>query len=389
MNDNALRFRLGVFVLTVLILLAVMITVFSGAPMMFTRNNRFVILLPNASGVGPGTPIRRSGVRIGEVETLDLDDESGKVRVNVLIDRKHTIRANEEPILNRGLLGDTTIDFVTKAPNGKPPDTAPLEPGTVMQGRAQPDAQTLLNQTTEMMPSTQQAVVELGKAAQSFNQMVPELSKTNAEAQVTLRNWGKLGERMDVLLQTNQDKLIKTLEDLDDTLTRVGRTFSDENQRNLSATLRNVKNSSDSLDSITKNTDAMVKESRATIERINSSLRETDQVLQNMQKATKPMADRSEAVMKNLDESTRKLNQTMDDVQNLMRAFTRSDGTLQRLMTDPSLFNNLNDAACMMAHVLPRLDRILKDFEVFADKVARHPELIGVGGAVRPSGGIK
>jgi phospholipid/cholesterol/gamma-HCH transport system substrate-binding protein len=38
---------------------------------------------------------------------------------------------------------------------------------------------------------------------------------------------------------------------------------------------------------------------------------------------------------------------------------------------------------------MPRLDRILKDFETFADKLARHPELLGVRGAVKPSAGLK
>jgi phospholipid/cholesterol/gamma-HCH transport system substrate-binding protein len=27
--------------------------------------------------------------------------------------------------------------------------------------------------------------------------------------------------------------------------------------------------------------------------------------------------------------------------------------------------------------------------EIFADKLARHPELIGIGGAIRPSSGLK
>jgi hypothetical protein len=35
------------------------------------------------------------------------------------------------------------------------------------------------------------------------------------------------------------------------------------------------------------------------------------------------------------------------------------------------------------------MQRILKDFETFADKLARHPELIGAGGVVRPSSGLK
>ena len=99
--------------------------------------------------------------------------------------------------------------------------------------------------------------------------------------------------------------------------------------------------------------------------------------------------ERSASVMKNLDESTVKLNRTMTETQELLRGFSQGQGTFQRAINDPALYNNLNEAACMLVHILPRLDRMMKDLEVFADKVARHPESLGIGGAVRPSSGLK
>ena len=60
-----------------------------------------------------------------------------------------------------------------------------------------------------------------------------------------------------------------------------------------------------------------------------------------------------------------------------------------RLLKDPSLYNNLDCAAGQIAHTIPRIDRILKDVETFADKIARHPESLGVGGAVKPGNGLK
>ena len=32
---------------------------------------------------------------------------------------------------------------------------------------------------------------------------------------------------------------------------------------------------------------------------------------------------------------------------------------------------------------------MLRDVEIFADKLARHPELIGLAGVIRPSSGLK
>jgi phospholipid/cholesterol/gamma-HCH transport system substrate-binding protein len=143
------------------------------------------------------------------------------------------------------------------------------------------------------------------------------------------------------------------------------------------------------MDQIAKNTDELVKESRQTIRRVNESVARADEVLANLQQATKPMAERSGNVMKNLDESTDKLNRGLNDLRELMRTMQQADGTLHRLATDPALYNNLNEAASMMARIMPRMDRVLRDMEVFADKIARHPESLGLGGVVSPSAGLK
>jgi hypothetical protein len=37
----------------------------------------------------------------------------------------------------------------------------------------------------------------------------------------------------------------------------------------------------------------------------------------------------------------------------------------------------------------PKIERVLKDVEIFTDKIARHPESIGLGGVVRPGSGLK
>ena len=43
----------------------------------------------------------------------------------------------------------------------------------------------------------------------------------------------------------------------------------------------------------------------------------------------------------------------------------------------------------MVNRILPRLDRILSDVEIFADKIARHLESLGIGGVFRPGTGLK
>src|SRR5205807_2046870 len=99
--------------------------------------------------------------------------------------------------------------------------------------------------------------------------------------------------------------------------------------------------------------------------------------------------EKSPVWFKSLDESSENLNRVLRDLRELIQVVARNDGTVQRLLSDPSLYNNLNDSALMTAKILPRLDRVMRDMEIFADKLARHPELLGISGALRPSTGIK
>jgi phospholipid/cholesterol/gamma-HCH transport system substrate-binding protein len=103
----------------------------------------------------------------------------------------------------------------------------------------------------------------------------------------------------------------------------------------------------------------------------------------------KPFSEKSPSVLKNVDEATENLNKSLKDIRELVQVIARSDGTVQRLISDPALYNNLNDSAVMVTKILPRLDRILRDMEVFSDKLARHPELLGLRGAIVPSIGLK
>src|SRR5262249_60885628 len=104
-SARALRFRLGAFVLLALLLLAALVVMFGGAPNFFRRVTVYTVRFTDAPGVSPGTPVRRSGVRIGEVREVHLDDETGVVRVVIGIDAGHTVRHNEVPTLVTTLLG--------------------------------------------------------------------------------------------------------------------------------------------------------------------------------------------------------------------------------------------------------------------------------------------
>lgn len=453
MTDRTMRWAIGLFVLAAFVSLGALVVMFGSLPTMFKRSNVYTIRFVDAPGVAQGTPVRRSGVRIGEVRDVILDDERGIVRVQVAIDPRFTLRRNEQANLTVGLLGgDAVLDFVPQpAEEGQAVDRSPLEPGAEIVGVRPAGVNTLLNRASEVAPTAQETLNDIRRSlqrldrlspvadetmreyrdlakdirrnipelertnkeyqdlAKNANRIFPELEKTNKEYQdlakdvrkalpdaqrnlddvgAAARTWGKLGERLNVWAQTNLDALTKSIENLNTVLTRLSSVLNEENQRNLATILKNTRAGSERFDSITRNLDGILQDSRPLPKRMNETLNSTDATMADLRKAIKPYSDRSENISRNLDESLSKLNRTMTDLSVLMQVLDR-DGTIQRLLKDPSLYNRLDEAACGLVRSMPRLDRILKDFETFADKLARHPELLGVRGAVKPSAGLK
>jgi phospholipid/cholesterol/gamma-HCH transport system substrate-binding protein len=403
MNEQAIRFRFGIFVLTTLILLAVLTILFGGFPNYFKRSDTYTIIFANAQGVAPGTPVRRSGVRIGEVRTVKLDNETGKVNVEIRVDEQYSLRKADRATLMQGLIGgDAAISFQPPDDPAKA-DLSPLAPGSIIEGGSPPDPSKLVQQTSDLIKPAQEALVEIRQVFQGINKLgpitedtlkelrllskssretIPEVKRTNDEIMIAVRTWGKVGERVDILLKVNEDKVNRSIDRMEETLKRLNDVLGDENQKNLKDTLKNAKNGS-------KEFEELMKDTRVTVKQANDTLKRTDEAMADLQKVMKPLGDKGPTILKNVEEGTDNLNKTLKDLREIIQVVARNDGTIQRLLSDPSLYHNLNDSAEMTTKILPRLDRVLQDIEIFADKLARHPELIGLGGVVRPSSGLK
>ncbi len=380
-------------------------------------------------------------MRIGEVTDIVLD-ENGEVRVTVGVDQRYVVRHSEDPTLITGLFGpDTSIDFIPEQQEkDKPPlDRSVVPPESVLEGHTLTSVNTLITRASEVVPTTQETLNKFNKSMERIekyleeltpitkrtleqsektlrrydelgadvqkqipalarsneefyklmkngNEAVPRLEKSFTQAAedvaATARTFQQAGERFNVFLQKNMDQLDSIVKNLNDVLDGASKIVSPENQRNINRTLNNVAAASDSLEPLAKNANEFLKESRRTLNRF-------DEVLVSLQQVLKPLSDSGPRIVRNLDEGLEKLNRTFGDVNELIRAVGASNGTLYKILNDPTLYNRIDEAACQLVKLMPRIDRILKDFETFSDKLAKHPELLGVRGAITPSNGLK
>jgi phospholipid/cholesterol/gamma-HCH transport system substrate-binding protein len=433
MTNRQLRWSLGIFTVIALTLLAILILLFGSLPTLFKRTNSYTVRFTDAPGLRPGSPVRRSGVRIGEVTDITLREKDGEVYVyaGIKVEQSYTVRHSELPTLVVTILGtDASVDFFPKPapPPGQQLDSTPYPPGSEIEGYTPVTVSALLSRASEVVPTTQETLNDMRKSikrleetvplmeqtmreyrdlGRSLNRDFPDLAKsvrgTSEDVGATAREYRRLGENLNVLLLGNQDKIIKALDNLNLVLERVTQALSDANIKNVTeiiknlrdastqapAIVKNTREASDHLPSMATNLDELLKEARQMVPQVQRTLTRAESALADLQKTSQLFGERGPTIAKNLDESLDKLNRVMTDVRELMRVIGQSDGTLNRILKDPSLYNNLDQATCAIAKMLPRLDRILKDLETFADKLARHPELIGAGGAIKGSDGLK
>ena len=436
MSIQQQRLRLGIFVFISLLLLASIVIMFGGASHWFAKRNQYTMLFSDAPGITPGTAVRKSGVKVGEVSSIDLDDESGQVRVVVNLDAKFTPRTSDEPTVTRGLIvGDTAIDFIPKSGDKRILGEA-YPAGSTIQGVSPFNAKVLIDQATGVVPEAQKSleqvrrslealqkiapqfettlrefallarssrefVPELKRTIDGFRDLfantdlsalkdvVPDLKKTMADTRSFLQSAQTSVNEVSDLLKKNEPRLARALDSFANTSERVSELLTPENQKSMTAILGNIRDASARLDRLGSMSEGLLKDGKIAMKSFSNTMTQAEQALAEIREVTKPLASKASKIVDNLDSASDQVGKTMVEIRELVKAVGRSEGTFQKFIADPSLYNNINDSTATLTKMLPRLEGMMKDLEVFADKIARHPEILGVGGALRPSSGLK
>jgi phospholipid/cholesterol/gamma-HCH transport system substrate-binding protein len=101
------------------------------------------------------------------------------------------------------------------------------------------------------------------------------------------------------------------------------------------------------------------------------------------------LSKRGVTLATHLENTLTNLDSLSGELAQFAKVINAGDGSIRKLASDPQLYVNLNRSAESAAILLQNLEPILRDMRVFSDKVARHPEIIGVSGALRGSSGLK
>ncbi len=360
MNERQLQFRVGIFVIVAACFAGVMVFQFGEFQTLLEKHYVLRIHFDTAPGVEADAPVKMNGVTIGTVRDVSFDTRRGGVTATVGIKEKYPLRADSKAKLSRSLLGDSTIEFS--------PGISPrfLKHGARIEG---------------------EPAIDPLEIVQHFDEKV---TVTLASFTETSREWQRVGANLNQLVETNHGNLNDIVErtavalteftvamrSAHATLDNANKIIGDPNhQRYLSETLA-------ALPVLVKETHETVLAARNTIGSINANM-------QNLNAATTPLAQKSESIVGRLDNSLGHLEYMLSDLRTFSQLLTSEDGTLRRLAMDPDLYHNLDQSANALSVLLENMQPVVRDMQIFSDKVARHPELIGVGGALNGSSGLK
>jgi phospholipid/cholesterol/gamma-HCH transport system substrate-binding protein len=353
MTERQLQFRVGLLVVMAGVVAAGLVFRFGELRWIWEKHYTLGVHFDRAPGVERGTPVRKNGILIGSVRGVSFDETRGGVNVVVEVRERYPLRKDSHPMLTRSLLGDATLEFAA----GKSREF--LKPGERIDGAPSEDPFEIIARVEE-----------------KTNSAMASFTATSEEWRLVAKNINNLTDTHRGNIDQVIEQAAESLYHFTITMKGLNKTIADpEAQENLRTTLAALPK--------------MVEETRQTIQGVRTAVVKAELALGNLTEVTAPLAKRSEAIATRLDNSMTSLETLLGELALFSKAINSDSGSLSLLTRDPQFYRNLEQTAASMALIMRNIEPMIKDLRVFADKIARHPEKVGVGGAIKGDSGLK
>lgn len=364
MNERVMQFRIGMFVIVAGLVLTMLVVWFGESPMLLRDHVYVIVHYREAPGVAEGTPVRKSGIRIGEVSSINFDERPNQpdgVLVTLSLDRKYRLRTGSVPRLSRSLIGDVTIDMLPGTGPGLIPAGELASGAPVIEGTVAPDPSKALEAATLAFEKAGDTLNAIEKAATGLS----DLGKSSSKLNEFLTTWNATGKdlsgtahRLDRLVAANEGDFKPALANLREVAEKLNGTLDPKTQDSLKTGINRFAMASARLD---------------------SGLADAAPFLRDLGQppATTPKTD--------FGLTMRRLNKITAEVGLLTAALNNGqgklnpDGSLQKLLMRPELYDNLNRMANTAAEAFAGFRPVIASFRIFAEKVARDPASISRG----------
>jgi phospholipid/cholesterol/gamma-HCH transport system substrate-binding protein len=352
MNERVMQFRIGMFVIVAGLVLTMMIVWFGESPTLLRDRVYIKVRFVEAPGVRPGVPVRKSGIHIGEVFATAFDDRPGQpdgVLLTLALERQYPVRKGSVPRISRTLIGDLSIDMMPSAADGYLVTGATPALAPILDGEVSPDPSKALAAATKAFEGAGDTLKSINEAAAGLARISKSAEKLDdflASVALGGRSVSKAAESIDQLIKTNQSDLQTAIADLKSVAKKFNDTLDPKTQESLKTGLDRFSSAAARLDAGIAEIDPVLKDLGAPVNHT-------------------PATDIGQAV--------RRINLVAADLELLSsklrdgRGGLNADGSLQKLLTQAELHDNLNRMAISANQAIVQLKAVLGPLRTFAD----------------------
>ena len=384
MDENILRFRVGVFVVIAMIILIILILLNSEG---WVSQYDIVLKPSSAPGVTAGTPVRKNGILIGRV--TDVATEDDHVNLVLSINENEAIYSNEVASIGaESFLGDAGIEIM------------PLP--RAQRGQRIGDGQSMSRVSVKRNP------MEIVDLALDLEGQIAETLKTVQTAGIAVNDAGagisQLATTVNMALTNENSDLKILLGDLRNvsgkastSLDNFNRIFENLNEIVGDAELKNrINDAFEALPAVFREIRVTVADTRETIKsfsgvsgRVNDNLDNLSVFTDSLKNEGPEILEQVNASVKNIDKLLAQVKSFTGSLGKLEKAFTNPNGTVGKLFNESEVYDsvkmtvdNARDISAQVRALTVKLEPMVRDLRTFADEVARDPGVIGVRGAL-------
>lgn len=398
MNERQMQFRVGVVVFATMIiggLLATLSGPLTTSWLPWGRRTYTVgIKVDKAPGVDQNTPVRKNGILIGRVNSIE--EQADGLLLKAEINSNRPLYAEYEPHIRTTVIGDATIDFEFDFKHKRlAADAQPVPDGYEFRGAADESPFDAIAK----FGSLQQ---DFAEAAHSLNQAGTEVSKLAATLNKTLgddRNEGKLSrlvETTDRAMKQFEITLTAFNEILGDTPgstapINVARPLDGQPPLNQQPPAGTPPASGQDMrrklrEGLNELPDA-VRDMRATMNQFRVVLQSAEKNFKSLEGFTEPLGQKGTDITSALLKAVNGIDRMATDFNSVTQALGNRQSTFGQLLYDRKAYDNFNtlmlNANTVLADIHDitfRLKPVIQDARIFMSKIATEPGRIVTGG---------
>lgn len=342
--------RVGLLVAAALLVLMIFVFFIGSEQKIFSRKNEYKVRLDNVTGLAEGNPVKISGVTVGVIKdiTLPRDPKMRDVDIELMVDRKYQdrIRTDSRARLKKlGLLaGDSYIDISPGSPKFDM-----TEPGSLIPAARQTNVDQLISSGEDLVDNFVQISYSLKNILSRVDRgegLIGELTSTpETKQRITDTFLTTLNKTNAILAHVESGKGLVGKLVYDDTFAATVTGSIQESARSLQTLVTEVQGSLKSgqgaLPALLGDPEGKKKvfELIDNLRITSANLAAVTSSYQNGQGLVPRLMNDKAYADQSLVEFTGLLHQLNDTVAKI----NRGEGTAGKLVTDPSVYESVND----------------------------------------------